>query len=220
MPAARGCASRSSLPRLRTPRPHTGFKDPPGPPRGKGRLAPRGRPPSSSAAGPLTSLPHPHPRAAACGTRSRRLFPSPCDPLLFPSRPPSHFADRQTPPPLLSSCQGCSPFPVPTRVTSQATEKLVRTTPPHSNDKCPRRLHRPDPPTTTPHRKSSRPFLRTVLVTSVDQPFVPRPALLPFKSKLRKASWRGGWVMTPASHPPFPDPDEMPEEWAAGYGYL
>lgn len=51
--------------------------------------------------------------------------------------------------------------------------------------------------------KSGHPVLRTVLVTSIDQPF-------PFKSKLRKASW--GWVMTPAPHPPSPDPGEMPEE--------
>lgn len=57
--------------------------------------------------------------------------------------------------------------------------------------------------------KSSHP----VLVTSMDQygpalSFTDQP--FPFKSKLRKASW--GWVMTPAPHPPSPDPGEMPEE--------
>lgn len=34
----------------------------------------------------------------------------------------------------------------------------------------------------------------------------------PFKSKLRKASLGWWWLMTPTSHPPFPDPGEMPEE--------
>lgn len=72
-----------------------------------------------------------------------------------------------------------------------------------------------DPPPQHHHDrlKSSHPVLWTVLVTSMDQY---RPALsftdqpFPFKSKLRKASW--GWVMTPAPHPPSPDPGEMPEE--------
>lgn len=75
--------------------------------------------------GTLTSLPHPQLRTAASRTRSRRLFPL-CVARFCSLQATSHFADTPPTPP----CQGHSPFPEPTRFTSQATGTLVRTTPP------------------------------------------------------------------------------------------
>lgn len=96
VPAARDCAGRSSLRRRRIPIPYWGS----GTFLRKRRPAPRA---DLLSCGTLTSLPHPHLRAAAYRTRSQRQFPS-MSPFC-PLQATSHFADCP-PPPL----QGSSPF--------------------------------------------------------------------------------------------------------------